>query len=40
MTPRVLPRSLGRQLLGLFVYRPAARLLRRLQVLRGRVERT
>lgn len=40
MTPRVLPRSLGRQLLGLFVYRPAARLLRRLQALRGRVERT
>ncbi|WP_440940671.1 hypothetical protein [Immundisolibacter sp.] len=40
MTPRVLHRSLGRQLLGLFVYRPAARLLRGLQILSGRVERT
>ena len=40
MTPRVLHRSFGRQLLGLFVYRPAARLLRGLQILSGRVERT
>lgn len=40
MTPRMPHRSLGRQLLGLFVYRPVARLLRGLQVLRGRGKRT
>jgi hypothetical protein len=40
MTARALHRGFFRQLLGLFVYRPAARLLRVFQVLTGRVERT
>ncbi len=39
MTPRVLHRSLGRQLLGLFVYRPAARFLRGLQIFGRGVKR-
>lgn len=39
MTARTLQRGFFRQLLGLFVYRPAARVLRRLQLLTGRVER-
>jgi hypothetical protein len=40
MTARALHRGFFRQLLGMFVYRPAARLLRVFQVLTGRVERT
>ncbi len=39
MTAQPLHRGIFRQLLGLFVYRPAARVLRRLQLLTGRVER-
>lgn len=40
MTARALHRGFFRQLLAMFVYRPAARLLRVFQVLTGRVERT
>lgn len=39
MTARALQRGFFRQLLGLFLYRPAARVLRRLQLLIGHVER-
>lgn len=39
MTARALHRGVFRQLLGMFVYRPAARLLRVFQVLAGRTER-
>lgn len=39
MTARPLQRGFFRQLLGLFLYRPAAWVLRRLQLLAGRVER-
>lgn len=39
MTARPLQRGFLRQVLGMFVYRPAARVLRTFQVLTGRVER-
>ena len=39
MTAHALQRGFFRQLLGLFLYRPAARVLRRLQLMAGRVER-
>lgn len=39
MSARALHRGFVRQLLGMFLYRPAARVLRRLQLLTGRVER-
>jgi hypothetical protein len=39
MTAHALHRGFVRQLLGMFLYRPAARVLRRLQLLRGRQER-
>ena len=39
MTAHALHRGFFRQLLGLFLYRPAARVLRRLQPLIGHVER-
>ena len=39
MTARALQRGFLRQVLGMFVYRPAARVLRTFQVLTGRVER-
>lgn len=39
MTAHALQRGFLRQLLGLFLYRPAARVLRRLQLMAGRVER-
>jgi hypothetical protein len=39
MTARPLQRGFMRQLLGMFVYRPAARVLRTFQVLTGRVDR-
>lgn len=39
MTAHALHRGFFRQLLGLFLYRPAARVLRRLQLLIGHVER-
>jgi hypothetical protein len=39
MTARALQRGFFRQLLGMFLYRPAARVLRRLQLLTGHVER-
>lgn len=39
MTAHALHRGFFRQLLGMFVYRPAARLLRVFQVLAGRTER-
>jgi len=39
MTAHALHRGFVRQLLGLFLYRPAARVLRRLQLLIGHVER-
>lgn len=38
MTAHPLHRGFFRQLLGLFLYRPAARVLRRLQLLIGHVE--
>lgn len=39
MTAHALHRGFFRQLLGLFLYRPAARVLRRLQLMTGHVER-
>lgn len=39
MTAHALHRGFIRQLLGMFLYRPAARVLRRLQLLSGRQER-
>ena len=39
MTAHALQRGFFRQLLGLFLYRPAGRVLRRLQLMAGRVER-
>lgn len=39
MTAHALHRGFFRQLLGMFLYRPAARVLRRLQLLSGRQER-
>jgi hypothetical protein len=39
MTAQPLQRGFLRQVLGMFVYRPAARVLRTFQVLTGRVER-
>lgn len=39
MTAHALHRGFVRQLLGMFLYRPAARVLRRLQLLSGRQER-
>jgi hypothetical protein len=39
MTARPLQRGFMRQVLGMFVYRPAARVLRTFQVLTGRVDR-
>ncbi|MBC7162847.1 MAG: hypothetical protein H5U26_12170 [Immundisolibacter sp.] len=39
MTAHTLHRGFVRQLLGMFLYRPAARVLRRLQLLIGHVER-
>ena len=40
MTAQALHRGFVRQLLGMFLYRPAARVLRRLQLLSGRQERS
>ncbi len=40
MTPQPMQRAIGRRLLAFLLYRPAATVLRHLQVLTGRVERT